>query len=256
MFIKPYFKYNKTTKERYTVYKICESYRLGGGIYHWIIINFGRLEELETVEQKKLLASRVESLIMNTGNNLSTIAADEPIERLAHSFYADIKQKGRYDINQINKNLETVDLSTLKNKDAREIGAEWLCKQAFDQLGIGSFLHQQGWADDTIALATTHIISRAVYPASELKTVSFIKENSAIIEITHFDKNKITKDLLYNITHKLYKEKDKLEQYLSKRTNELFDLEDKIILYDLTNTYFEGRMLKSKIANSTHHWNS
>jgi transposase len=39
-----------------------------------------------------------------------------------------------------------------------------------------------------------------------------------------------------------------LEQYLSKRTNELFDLEDKIILYDLTNTYFEGRMTRSKIA--------
>jgi transposase len=248
MFIKPYFKYNKTLGERYTVYKLCESYRLGSGIHHRIIINFGRLEELETVEQKKLLASRVESLIVNAGNNLSTISADELIERLARGYYADIKQKGRYDINQINKDLETVDLSTLKNNDAREIGSEWLCKQAFDQLGIGSFLRQQGWDEDTIALATTHIISRAVYPASELKTVSFIKENSAISEITGFDKSKITKDLLYNITHKLYKEKDKLEQYLSKRTNELFDLEDKIILYDLTNTYFEGRMLNSKIA--------
>jgi transposase len=248
MFIKPYFKYNKTLGERYTVYKLCESYRLGSGIHHRIIINFGRLEELETVEQKKLLASRVESLIVNAGNNLSTISADELIERLARGYYADIKQKGRYDINQINKDVETVDLSTLKNNDAREIGSEWLCKQAFDQLGIGSFLRQQGWDEDTIALATTHIISRAVYPASELKTVSFIKENSAISEITGFDKSKITKDLLYNITHKLYKEKDKLEQYLSKRTNELFDLEDKIILYDLTNTYFEGRMLNSKIA--------
>jgi transposase len=248
MFIKPYFKYNKTLGERYTVYKLCESYRLGSGIHHRIIINFGRLEELETVEQKKLLASRVESLIVNADNNLSTISADELIERLARGYYADIKQKGRYDINQINKDVETVDLSTLKNNDAREIGSEWLCKQAFDQLGIGSFLRQQGWDEDTIALATTHIISRAVYPASELKTVSFIKENSAISEITGFDKSKITKDLLYNITHKLYKEKDKLEQYLSKRTNELFDLEDKIILYDLTNTYFEGRMLNSKIA--------
>jgi hypothetical protein len=39
-----------------------------------------------------------------------------------------------------------------------------------------------------------------------------------------------------------------LEQYLSTLTNELFDLNDKIILYDLTNTYFEGRMQNSKIA--------
>jgi hypothetical protein len=139
-------------------------------------------------------------------------------------------------------------MSTLKNKDAREIGAEWLCKQAFDQLGIGSFLQQAGWDEDKIALATNHIVSRAVYPSSELKSVSFIKENSAISEITGFDEDKLTKDLLYGISHKLYKIKTPLEQYLPKRTNELFDLEDKIILHDLTNTYFEGRMTRSRIA--------
>ena len=123
-----------------------------------------------------------------------------------------------------------------------------MCKQSFDQLAIGDFLRGEGWDKQTISLATTHIISRAVYPASELKTVSFIKENSAISEITGLDKNKITKDSLYRVSHKLYSIKSKLEKHLSKRTNELFDLEDKIILYDLTNTYFEGRMQGSKIA--------
>src|SRR5665811_1239928 len=52
----------------------------------------------------------------------------------------------------------------------------------------------------------------------------------------------------YKISNDLYSVKDELENYLSKRTNELFDLEDKIILYDLTNTYFEGRMTGSKIV--------
>ncbi|MDZ7776391.1 MAG: hypothetical protein U5L09_12705 [Bacteroidales bacterium] len=97
-------------------------------------------------------------------------------------------------------------------------------------------------------MASTHIISRAVYPASELKTVSFIKENSGICEITGTDKDNVTKDKLYKVSHDLYSVKDELENYLSKRTNELFDLDDKIILYDLTNTYFEGRMKTSKIA--------
>ena len=39
-----------------------------------------------------------------------------------------------------------------------------------------------------------------------------------------------------------------LENYLSHKTSELFDLQDKIILYDLTNTYFEGRKLHSHLA--------
>ena len=248
MFIKPFFKYNKTTGERYTVYKLCESYRLNNGIHHRIIIGFGKLEELETVEQNKQLAMRVEELIVNGGNNLLTSAIDEQVENLSRQFYTDIKNKKRYDVKPGSQEWETVNMSTLKNKDAREIGAEWLCKQAFDQLRIGSFLQQTGWDEEKIALATTHIISRAVYPASELKTVSFIKENSAISEITGIDKDKLTKDVLYGISHKLYAIKSPLEQYLSKRTNELFDLEDKIILYDLTNTYFEGRMTGSKIA--------
>ena len=247
MFIKPFQKYNKTTGERYHVYKLCEGYRLNGGIHHRIIIGFGRLEELETVEQKKLLATRVEELITNGGSSLSTIVSDEQVEKLAIHYYNEIRNRKRYDVKG-NEDWETVNMTTLKNKDAHEIGAEWLCKQAFDQLGIGDFLQQSGWSGENISLACTHIISRAVYPASELKTVSFIKENSAISEITGIDKDKITKDLLYGISHKLFKVKSPLEQHLSKRTNELFDLEDKIILYDLTNTYFEGRMVRSKIA--------
>ncbi|MFA5329453.1 MAG: hypothetical protein WC384_16785 [Prolixibacteraceae bacterium] len=46
----------------------------------------------------------------------------------------------------------------------------------------------------------------------------------------------------------MYAEKEALEQHLSVRTNKLFDIQDKIILYDLTNTYFEGRKQGSKLA--------
>jgi transposase len=248
MFIKPYFKQNKTTGERYPVYKLCEGYRLHGAVHHRVIIGLGKLEELETVEQKKLLAVRIEDILTNRGNVLPTSMADERVEQLARQFSAEILHKGRYDLKPGNRELETVDMATLRNKDAREIGAEWLCKQTFDLLGIGNFLRQVGWDEERVALAATHIISRAVYPASELKTVSFIRDNSAVSELTGYDKNRLTKDLLYGISHRLYALKTPLEQHLSRRTNELFDLEDKIILYDLTNTYFEGRMTGSSIA--------
>ena len=54
--------------------------------------------------------------------------------------------------------------------------------------------------------------------------------------------------MLYKSALDLYKAKDALEKHLSNRTNELFDLEDKIILYDLTNTYFEGEKRNSSLA--------
>ena len=136
-------------------------------------------------------------------------------------------------------------MTIIKAKVIRQ-KAEGRMNDACRQAGgwrIRRAIEKQKWTKDNISLAETHIIYRAVYPASEVKTVSFIKENSAVSEITGYEKEKLTKDKLYKIAQNLYKVKDKLENYLSrKKTNELFDLDDKIILYDLTNTYFEGRM--------------
>jgi len=248
VFIKGYTKYNKTTQERYWVYKLCEGYRKNSIICHRIIVSLGRLEELPQAEDKRKLAIRIEELIKGGGCTLATGEFDAKVEGLALHYYKEIIDKKKYDVKKIKEDWETVNLQTIRNKDAREIGAEWLCKQAFAQLGIGEFLREQSWSEEKISLATTHIITRATYPASELKTVSYIRENSAICELTGYDKDKITKDYLYSISHKLYSIKDKLENYLSVRTNELFDLEDKIILFDLTNTYYEGSMRRSKIA--------
>ena len=247
MFIKPLPKYNKKTGRHYTVYQLCESYRLEGRIRHHIIVGLGKLEEkLETEEQIKLLGKRIEEKLKGQ-TTLDVDTIDEKVETLAKYYYNEIKKKRRYDVGG-RSDWQTVKVSSIKNKDAREIGAEWLCKQAFDQLAIADFLRTRGWDEGKISLATTHVISRAVYPASELKTVSFIRENSAVREITGYRHEDITKDKLYKISRELYSVKDAMENYLSRKTNELFDLDDKIILYDLTNTYFEGRMQQSQIA--------
>ena len=58
-----------------------------------------------------------------------------------------------------------------------------------------------------------------------------MKENSSVCEVTGYNMDKVTKDQLYRISKKLYGEKEALEQHLSVRTTELFDIEDKIMLY-------------------------
>ncbi len=146
------------------------------------------------------------------------------------------------------KDIQAIDINSISNKDVREIGAEWMGFQAMEQLQIASFLSRQGWGPVNIKLALAHIISRAVYPASEFETTRWIKENSSVCEVTGYAIDKITKDRLYHISKQLYSVKGALEQHLSLLTNELFDIQDKIILYDLTNTYFEGSKLGSKLA--------
>ena len=141
-----------------------------------------------------------------------------------------------------------VKADTIKHKEAREIGTEWICANIWNQLKLTELFKTLGWSEEKIQLAMTQVVSRAVYPGSELATSKWIKENSAICDITGYDVNNINKDKLYQSALDLYQHKTIIENYLSTTTNELFDLQDRIILYDLTNTYFEGSKRHSKLA--------
>lgn len=249
MFLKRIVKRTKTSGVEKVHYRLCESYRFDNTVRHETILHLGTLEQLPDAEQKRSLLIRIDELIKqsHTGKQSLFIPQDAAVETLAQHFFALIKEKQKIDI-AAGKDYQRVDTDTVKNKNIREAGTEWLCMQALEQLNITEFLIEQGWDEVQIKLALTHIISRTAYPASELRTSQWIKQNSAVCEITGYRAEQITKDKLYHISHRLYEVKDNLEKHLSTRTNELFDLNDKLILYDLTNTYFEGSMRNSKIA--------
>jgi len=250
---------NPETKELSGYYRLLESYRdHNGKACHRTMLSAGFLDEL-TAEQLNAIQKILTAKVANLGNPLFELPYSDDVVVLDYveRFFNRMVVEKRIDIlkdestvkkSSGGKDYQRIDINSIRNKDVREIGAEWLSSQAIGQLRIASFLEQQGWNDPDIRLALTHIISRAVYPASELKTTRWIKENSAVCEVTGFDIEKVTKDQLYRIGTKLYNEKNALEQYLSFRTNELFDIEDKIMLYDLTNTYFEGRKTGSALA--------
>jgi hypothetical protein len=157
-------------------------------------------------------------------------------------------EKKTIDRKSIEQQHRLVKADTIKHKEAREIGTEWICANTWNNLKLTELFEGLGWPRENIQLAMTQIISRAVYPGSELATSRWISDNSAICDITGYDINKITKDKLYQSALELYKHKDTIEKYLSTKTNELFDLQDRIMLYDLTNTYFEGSKRNSQLA--------
>jgi hypothetical protein len=249
VFLKSIYKKNKATGEFKATYRLCESYRVDDTVRHQTIVHLGALEDLPGIDQKQALCERIESLVKESRTGIRELFAhpDSKVELLAHKYFAAIVEKDRLDIAR-GKDYHRIDTDTVENKNIREVGTEWLCMQTIRQLHIPEFLAQKEWQQESIQLALTHIISRAAYPASELRTSQWIRQNSSVCELTGYAEDKITKDKLYGISHLLYGIKDELEKHLSTRTNELFDLDDKIIIYDLTNTYFEGSMKGSSIA--------
>lgn len=173
---------------------------------------------------------------------------DAIVKHYVHELWQRIVGSKKLDIVSAEKLSRMVNVDTLQHGNVREIGAENIAYQTWENLQIHSFLLSHGFTQEQAMLAATQVVSRAVYPASELKTTRWIKENSAVCELTGYNLNALTKDKLYQSALHLYKVKDALEKHLSKRTNELFDLEDRIILYDLTNTYFEGEKRNSRLA--------
>jgi Transposase DDE domain len=250
---------NPTTGIYSGYYRLVESYRNHcDRVCHRTILNAGYLDGLST-DQLNLIQKILTAKVANYDKPLFELpyTDDTTVIRYVDEFYQRMIIEKRIDVLvekrdkkvlRRGKDLQMIDLNSIRNKDIREIGAEWLSYQAMRQLHIAPFLDNLGWSEEQIRLAQTHIISRAVYPGSELETTRWIRENSAVCEITGYDIEQITKDRLYAISKKLYAEKEALEQHLSVRTNELFDIQDRIILYDLTNTYFEGRKQGSKLA--------
>lgn len=247
MYFKSFLRHNPASQRVEGYYRLVESYRnIYGRICHKTLINIGFIEyEIETLNSiRRILQNRLEQTVSLFEET------DELAIKYADEYWMELVKTGKIDISDqaMEKTKRMVDIDSIKHKNAREIGAEWMCYQALEQLQIKEKLTKQGWEAENIQLAITQIISRAIYPFSENRTSRWIKENSAICEVTGYPIEKISKDKLYKSALDLIKEKDELEQHLSKRTNELFDLQDRIILYDLTNTYFEGQKNNSKLA--------
>ena len=244
MYFKATFRYNPRIGKSDWYYRLVESYRnVLDQVRQRTVLSVGFMDGF-TQDQIDQVQVGINERVVGQ----PSLFADRKVSEFVEYLYQRMIREKKIDIAKGDKEVETVDLKTLKNKDIREAGAEWLALQALRQLGLESCLSSRNWIDQDISLALSHIVSRAVYPASELKTLRYMQENSSVCEFTGFEAKSLTKDRLYCISKKLYEEKAELEQYLSRKTNQLFDIQDNIILYDLTNSYFEGEKRHSNLA--------
>ena len=134
-----------------------------------------------------------------------------------------------------------VDINHVETLQARSIGVETLAWHAFQQLQLDQKLTAPGFSKVELAAAVGNIIGRVVSPGSELHTRDWLQSRSALEELLRPDYSNTSLTRLYTISDKLLKHQTALETFLSDQEQTLFDLNRSIVLYDLTNTYFEGQ---------------
>jgi len=239
MFIRRVPHKNRKNRKEYCTYKLVESIRTERGPRQRDILNLGVSFDLPT-EQWKDLANCIEEII--TGQK-SFIDYPKAIRTLAKRYARKIIREQAYVIDvgeDIPPDYATIDLNSVEDEDARTVGAEYVVYETIKELGIDRKLKEIGLNRHQVAACLGVIAGRMIVPGSERSTHYWLQNVSAFDELMGVDFSNLSLDRAYKVSDRLLKHKDTLEDHLRRTEGQLFALEEKIILYDLTNTFFEG----------------
>ena len=146
-----------------------------------------------------------------------------------------------------NRRLESVWIDEIEHENGVMLGPLLPVKAAWENLQISQCLRELGFSSKQIAGAAASVINRLVEPCSEHALVQWIP-TTALPELLGEEVLDFDHKRFYRISDKLLKDQEPIEAHLRNHSQKLFGLERTVILYDLTNTYFEGQALRNQKA--------
>ena len=150
--------------------------------------------------------------------------------------------------------IDGVILEKVCHADSVVLGPCLLGLQAWQALQMPILLKELRFNQSQIDAAAVSAIGRLVFPGSEHQLVQWLPR-TALPELLQTDLSCGSKDRFYRVSDKLLKHQGAIEKHLQDCQQTLFNLDRTILLYDLTNTYFEGTAKandKAKRGKSKH----
>ncbi len=114
----------------------------------------------------------------------------------------------------------------------RGTGLEELCERL-----LPNGKERIGWAK----MAAVLVSARFCEPSSELHIAEDWYRRTALCDLLQLGDEEVDKNRLYRALDHLLVHKAALEAHLSQRCGELFAIQNEVLLYDVTSTYFEGQ---------------
>ncbi len=241
MFIRRTSIKSRRTGEPYYTYRLVESYRDGEQVRQRTLLNLGRHFDVPR-DQWAALAQRIEHLVAGQ-HDLVPVDLNSQWEEAAQRYAAQvIRARARLDEGRAAEvtDYQTVDVESLQLVRPRSVALEHVALQAVRQVALESQLQSLGFNGAQRAAAIGTLVARMVAPGSELASYHWLQQQSALGELIEYDFLRMDLAALYRVSDQLLKHKEALERFLYERERTLFDFEEVITLYDLTNTYFEG----------------
>ncbi|WP_057940598.1 IS1634 family transposase [Algoriphagus resistens] len=254
MFIREVKKQRSKDSKTFYQYNLVQASRIDGKVKQKVILYLGSDPLLEDKGNQKTVLEILKSKIFGQPD-IFPDNVPAPLLLLAASFYEKYLIKyGEPEPGQVSippaperAEMHNVDVKGLEVSDVKSFGSEHLCKQVVEKLKLKECLLQLGFETKQADKALIAIVARAVFSSSEYKTAQLLDMNSELTGCFDY-RSPITHKQLYTVSDQLYNHKDKIDSFLYNRVTDLFDLEDKLVIFDISNTYFETGKKNSKLA--------
>ena len=242
--IKTISKSKKDTKKKYYTYRLIESIRVGKKVKKITLLNLGSDFSIEQ-EHWASLSKRIDEIINQTpvlfelDRELETSAQEYAMRLIMLKAKKSPDDKESSSLSEEDK-YKVIDTTTVKNSDPKSIGMEHIIYETIKSLQLDSKLKELGFTNTAFNSAIGTLIAKIANPSSDIKTYRWLCSKSAANELLDCDFNRVSSNNIYRVADKLYKHKEILEEHLYNRQKDIFEFDETITLYDLTNTYFEG----------------
>jgi len=127
----------------------------------------------------------------------------------------------------------------VESENIVQLGPQLVALHAWKELGISPMLEKAGLNPSEVATAQLLVANRLIEPLSEWALIDWTTR-TALPELLDLRVTKSTKDRLYNTGDALFRHRKAIEAGLRHREADLFSPQRSIVLYDVTNTHFEG----------------
>lgn len=254
MYIRGVKKQRSKDSKTFYQYTLAQTLRLEGKVKQNAILYLGSDPLLADKGNRKTVLKILKAKIFNQ-ESLFPVDAPQHLVDLAMSYFEKYCIKyGQHSIGAASippppdkAEFHNIDIESLEVEQANTFGGEHLCKQILDRLALGECLSHLGLNHQETNRALISIAARALFAASEHKTAQILEMNSSLKDCFGYDKP-ISHRELYATADQLYAHKDKIDAFLYQRISTLFNLEDRLVIFDISNTYFETRKTGSKLA--------
>lgn len=198
-------------------------------------------------DEKRAIAKAVETAL----SGQSDWFEEQDLSAEAASWVARILQLARRSRggNEVVKSttIDGVMPDEIQTQNGVQLGPELVALKAWEALELTPILENLGMNASAIATAQLMVSNRLIEPLSECALIDW-SERTALPELPGVRLTRTGKDRLYRTGDQLLEHRVKIETQLRQRQLDLFSLGRSVILYDVTNTHFEGVCRKNPKA--------